>query len=152
MGNSGCSNRHSSVRVLLSHARLCLPSRQCLQYLFTISSKPTTSTLPCMPSSVKFCVGGRFCSLHQLYKKFSGNDVFPSPKLNEDQKKRSFPEIEVIFPPKSGEDQKKKSSPQFAIIFNRKFAGSFSPVWLIFLWSSSVQFLMGGRLNLDGGR
>ena len=31
-------------------------------------------------------MGERFCSLDQLYKKFSGNDVFPSPKLNEDQK------------------------------------------------------------------
>ena len=47
-------------------------------------------------------MGGRFCSLEQLYKKFSGNDVFPSPKLNEDQKqekglrrklKSFFPEI-----------------------------------------------------------
>ena len=31
-------------------------------------------------------MGRRFCSLHQLYKKFSENEVFPSPKLNEDQK------------------------------------------------------------------
>ena len=35
---------------------------------------------------VKFCMGGRFSSLDQLYKKFSGNEVFLSPKLNEDQK------------------------------------------------------------------
>ena len=50
----------------------------------------------------KILHGGRFCSLDQLYKKFSGNDVFPSPKLNEDQKqekgfrlklKSFFPEI-----------------------------------------------------------
>ena len=45
---------------------------------------------------------GRFCSLDQLYKKFSGNEVFSSPKLIEDQKqekglrrklKSFFPEI-----------------------------------------------------------
>ena len=43
-------------------------------------------------------MGGHSCSLDQLYKKFSENDVFPSPKLNEDhKKKRSSPEIEVIF-------------------------------------------------------
>ena len=57
----------------------------------------TTST-----QTVKFCIGVRFCSLDQLYKKFSGNEVFLSPKLNEDQKqekglrlklKSFFPEI-----------------------------------------------------------
>ena len=54
-------------------------------------------------------MGGRFCSLDQLYKKFNGNDVFPSPKLNEDQKKkRSSPQIWSQFSPKSGKDQKKK--------------------------------------------
>ena len=51
---------------------------------------------------VKFCMGGRFCSLGQLYKKFWENDELPSPKLNEDQKqekglrrklKSFFPEI-----------------------------------------------------------
>ena len=43
-------------------------------------------------------MGGRFCSFDQLYKKFSGNDVFPSPKLNEHQKKKTFsPEVEVLF-------------------------------------------------------
>ena len=47
-------------------------------------------------------MGGRFCNLDQLYKKFSGNEIFSSPKLNEDQKqekglrrklKSFFPEI-----------------------------------------------------------
>ena len=56
------------------------------------------------------------------------------------------------FSPKSGEDHKKRSSPQFATIFGRKFAEAFSPGWLFFLWSSSAQLSMGGRLNLDGGR
>ena len=70
---------------------------------------------------------GRFSSLDQLYKKFT-NEVFPSPRLNANQKleKRSLSEFEVIFSrnqvktkkkvfagnlnhffPKSGEDQKK---------------------------------------------
>ena len=31
-------------------------------------------------------MGGRFCNLDQLYKKFSENDAFSSPKMNEDQK------------------------------------------------------------------
>ena len=97
-------------------------------------------------------MGGRFCSLDQLYKKFSGNDVFSTPKLNEDQKqekclrrklKSFFPEIRWR--------PKKRSSPQFATIFNRKFVGSLSPCWLFFLWSSSAQLSMEGRLNLDGG-
>ena len=53
-------------------------------------------------------MGGRFCSLDQLYKKFSGNDVFPSPKLNEDQKQeKGLCGKLKSFTPKSGEDQKK---------------------------------------------
>ena len=46
--------------------------------------------------------------------------------------------------------KKKRFSPQFATIFGRKFVGSFSPGWLLLLWSSSAQLSMGGRLNLDG--
>ena len=117
--------------------------------------------------------GVRFCSIDQLYIKFSGNDAFSSPKLNEDQKTRtrSLPEIEVIFPPHQLKiSKKKRSSPeldsffreirwkpkrkrsslQFATIFGRKYAGSFSPGWLFFLCSSSAQLSMGGRLNFDG--
>ena len=53
-------------------------------------------------------MGGRLCSLDQLYKKFSGNDVFPSPKLNEDQKQEKGLRGKLkSFTPKSGEDQKK---------------------------------------------
>ena len=39
----------------------------------------------------------------------------------------------------------------FAAIFGRKFVESFSSGWLFFLWSSSAQLSVGGRLNLDGG-
>ena len=53
-------------------------------------------------------MGGRFCSLDQLYKKFCGNDVFPSPKLNEDEKQEKVLRRKLKFSPKSGEDQKKK--------------------------------------------
>ena len=96
-------------------------------------------------------MGKRFCSLDQLYKKFSGNDVFPSPKLNEDQnKKKASPKIDVIFP-RNQVKTKKRSSPQFATIFGKKFAGSFSPGWLFFLWLSSAQLSIGGCLNLNGG-
>ena len=72
-------------------------------------------------------MGVRFCSLHQLYKKFSGNEVFPSSKLNEVQKqeRRSLAEIEVIFPRNQEKTKKKRSSPRFATIFGRKFVGSF---------------------------
>ena len=53
-------------------------------------------------------MGGRFCSLDQLYKKFSGNEVFPSPKLNEDQKQEKGLRRKLkSFYPKSGEEQKK---------------------------------------------
>ena len=61
----------------------------------SISRTPSTEI-------VKFCIGGRLCSLDQLYKNFTGNDVFPLPKLNEDQtqenrlrriSKSFFPEI-----------------------------------------------------------
>ena len=97
-------------------------------------------------------MGGRFCSLDQLNKKFSGNEVFPSPKLYEDQKQEKglCRKLRSFFP-KSNEDQKKKSSMQFATIFGGKFVGSFSPCRLFFLCSSSAQLSMGGRLNLDGG-
>ena len=67
-------------------------------------------------------------------------------------KQKVFAGIWSQFSPKSGEDKKKGSSPQIATIFGRKFVGSFSPRWLFFLWSSSAQLSMGGRLNLDGGR
>ena len=40
------SSRHSRVRVLLSHATLCLSCRLCLLYLPIISTTPTTSTMP----------------------------------------------------------------------------------------------------------
>ena len=55
-------------------------------------------------------MGGRFRSFDQLYKKFSGNDVFPSPKLNEHQKKKEknvFAGNWSHFSLKSGKDQKK---------------------------------------------
>ena len=62
-------------------------------------------------------------------------------------KKKPLPEIEVIFPRNQVKTKKKKrSSPQFG----RKFVRFFSPSWLFFLWSSSAQLSMGGRLNLDG--
>ena len=43
---------------------------------------------------------GRFCSLDQLYKKFSGNEVFPSPKLIEDQKQENSlrRKLKSVFP------------------------------------------------------
>ena len=57
-------------------------------------------------------MGGRFCSLDQLNKKFSGNDAFPSPKLNEDQKQEKGLRRKLkSFFPKSCEDQKKKVFP-----------------------------------------
>ena len=97
-------------------------------------------------------MGGRFFSLDQLYKKFRGNNVFPSPKLNENQKqKKAFAENWSHFFPKSGEDQKERSSPQFVTIFGKKFVWSFSPGWLFFLWFSSAQLSVGGRQNFDGG-
>ena len=52
-------------------------------------------------------MGGCFCSPDQSYKNFSGSDVFPSPKLNEDQKQEKDRKLKS-FSPKSGEDQKKK--------------------------------------------
>ena len=55
----------------------------------------------------KILHGGRFCSLDQLYKKLSGNDVLPLPKLNED-KKKVFAANWSQFSTKSGEGQKKK--------------------------------------------
>ena len=54
-------------------------------------------------------MGGRFCSLDQLYKNFSGNEVFSSPKLNEDQKEeKGLRRKCCVFSTKLGEDQKKK--------------------------------------------
>ena len=55
-------------------------------------------------------MGGRFCSLDQLYKKFSGNDVFPSPKLNEDQKQEKglHQKLKLFFPEIRYRPKKKK--------------------------------------------
>ena len=118
-------------------------------------------------------MGGRFCSLDQLYKKFTGNDVVSivaEIEWRPETRKRSSPEIEVIFSrnqvktkkkglhrylksvfPKIKRIPKKRSSPQFATTLGWKFVISFSIGWLFFLWSSSAQLSMVGRLNLDGG-
>ena len=66
-------------------------------------------------------------------------------------KKKVFAGSWTHFSPKSSEDQKKRSSPQFVTIFGRIFVGSFSPGLLFFLWSSSAQLSVGGRINLDEG-
>ena len=94
-------------------------------------------------------MGGRFCSLDQLNKKFSGNDALPSPKLNEDQKQDQGlrRKVKSIF----SEIRSRPKKKDLRFIFGRKFVGSFSLGWLFFLCSSSAQFMMGGRLNFDGG-
>ena len=54
-------------------------------------------------------MGGRFCSLDQLYQNFSENEVFSSPKLNEEQKQeKGLRRKYCVFSTKLGEDQKKK--------------------------------------------
>ena len=64
-------------------------------------------------------MGGRFCSLGQLYKYFSGNYGSPSPKLNKDQNKEKGLRRKLkLFFPKSGEGQKqKRSSPKIEVFF-----------------------------------
>ena len=76
-------------------------------------------------------MGGRFCSLDQLSTSLVEMMYFRRQNWMKTKKR-------------------KRSSQQFATIFGRKFVGYFSPGWLFFLWSSSDQLLMGGRLNLDG--
>ena len=50
-------------------------------------------------------MGGRFCSLDQLYKHFSENEEFPSQKLNEDQKQgKGLRQKWSFFSTKLGED------------------------------------------------
>ena len=69
--------------------------------------------------------------------------------MNEDQKQEKGIRRKLkSFFPKSGENKqkKKKKKKVFAAI-----VGSFGPDWLFFLWSSSAQLSMGGRLNLDWG-
>ena len=98
-------------------------------------------------------MGGRFCSLDQLYKKFSRNDVFTSQKLNEDQKQEKGLRRKLkSFSRKSGEDQKKKIFAANCDIFGRKFVRSFSLGWLFSSghpalnsrWKDA-QISMGGR-------
>ena len=60
--------------------------------------------------------------------------------------KSFFPEIR--WRPKR---KKERSSPQFVTIFGKIFVWSFSPGWLFFLWFSSAQLSVRGRLNFDGG-
>ena len=69
-------------------------------------------------------------------------------------RKRSSPEVEVIFPRNQVKTTKKDFFAtifEAVTIFGRKFVESFNPAWLFFLWSSSAQLSVGGRLNLDGG-
>ena len=91
-------------------------------------------------------MGGRFCILHQLYKKFSGNEVFALPKLNQDQKQEKGlrRKLKSFFPEIRWDQKKKRSSPQFATIFGRNFVGSFSPEWM------AIFPLVIQRLTLDG--
>ena len=53
---------------------------------------------------------GRFCNLDQLYKKFIEINVFPSPKLNEDQKQeKGFRrKLKSFFPEIRGRPKQKK--------------------------------------------
>ena len=102
-------------------------------------------------------MGERYCSLDQLYKKFSENDVFPSPKLNEDQTQGLCRKLKSFFP-KSGEDQKKKV---FAAIFDHfrqeicRIFESWLAIFPLVIRRSTLDGerlnLGGGTLNLDGG-
>ena len=93
-------------------------------------------------------MGGRFYSLDQTHlacESTLGEDyVIPSPKLNEDQTKRSSPteyfSLEINF------------SPQFGTYYVRlDFVGFIHAGWLFFVWSSRAQISMGRHLNLNGG-
>ena len=64
------------------------------------------------------------------------------------KKNWSSPEIEVIFPRNQVKTKKKVFAADGDHQYIKQF---FSPGWLSFLWSSSVQLSMGGRQNLDGG-
>ena len=71
-------------------------------------------------------MGGRFCSLLQLYKSLVEMMYIRRRNwMKTKNKKKVFAGNWSHFSPKLGEDIKiKRSSPQFAIIFGRKFVGS----------------------------
>ena len=79
----------------------------------------------------KILHGGHFCSLDQTRKYFSRNYVIPSPKLNE--------------------DQKKKSLPQFWAIFGRNLKDLFVLAGFFLTNHPARSNLDGGTLNLDFG-
>ena len=100
-------------------------------------------------------MGGRFCSLEQLYKKFSRNDVFPSPKLNEDQKQEKGlrRKLKSFFPEIRRTPKKKGLRPNL-----RPFsAGNLWDLLVLAGYFSSghpalnSRWAVGGRLNLNGG-
>ena len=85
-------------------------------------------------------MGERFCNLDQLYKKFSGNDAFPSPKLNEDRKQelglRRKPKS--FFPHIWG--RPKKRSPR-RVARNSQWGANFG------VWGRSPQLPEAGSLG-----
>ena len=103
-------------------------------------------------------MGGRFCSLDQTLseseKYFSGNYVFPSLKMSEDQKKRSSPKIEEFLSPKSSEDQKKGLHCNLGLHLAGIcwiYAGSFSSVQPALKPRREDADYPWRMLNLDGG-
>ena len=82
----------------------------------------------------------------------SGNYVFPSPKLSEDQKKKVFTEIEEFLSAKSSEHQKKKKGLHGNLGLNLAgTCGTYSCCRALFRLLNQRTNLDRGTLNLEVG-
>ena len=90
-------------------------------------------------------------TLLQPWPNFRENYVIPSQQLNDDQKKRSSPKIEVFFPQNHVKTNKKRVFTSIWDYLRPEFVGFIRAGWLLIVSSSSAQISMSRRLNLDGG-
>ena len=94
-------------------------------------------------------MGGRFCSLHQTSLEIMQFRPRNWMQTKKKRKKRSSPKIEVCFSRNYSEDQKKKSLYRSLGLHSATICWISHCGWLFFVWSSSAQILMDGRLKFQ---
>ena len=89
-------------------------------------------------------------TLLKPWPSFSGDYVIPSPQLNENQKKGLRRKLKCFFLEIKWRPQKQVFASVWDYI-RPEFLEFIRVGWPFFVWLSSVQISLGGRLNLNRG-